>query len=167
MDAVVETDYGQFTVLQGDVHFDGDADRFFAGQINGWVGAGVVGALHVVLARRSGGSAVRIELWEDEPPQGGWEDVVEVSTTFHGDEAIEWETWAGVSVGAIAVPPATYRVRVSAHGRDDGRDGEFAEGIVDRYLMQLWPAAAAPDQIIRTSSADADYWNSTWGNRRR
>ncbi len=167
MDAVVVTDYGQFTVLQGDAHFDGDADRFFAGQINGWVGAGVDGALHIVLARRSGGSAVRIELWDDEPPQRGWDDVVEVSTTFYGDEPVGWETWAGVSVGAIAVPPASYRVRVSAQGRDAGRDGEFAEGVVDRYLMQFWPAAAAPDQILQTLSADADYWNRAWGSRRQ
>lgn len=105
-------------------------------------------------------------LWEDEPPQRGWEDVVEVSTTFLGAEPVGWETWAGVSVGVLEVPAGTYRARVSARGRDAGRGDEFAEGVVDGYLMQLWPAAAAPAEIVATSSADADYWNSAWGNRR-
>ncbi|MFK4805374.1 hypothetical protein ACI3KX_05880 [Microbacterium sp. ZW CA_36] len=43
LDKVVRTDYGQFTILQGADGFDGDANRFFADQANGWVGAAVPG----------------------------------------------------------------------------------------------------------------------------
>jgi hypothetical protein len=166
MDSVLFTDYGEFTVLQGRESFDGNAERFFADQINGWVGAGVPGVIHVVMARRSGGSGIRIELWENEPPPGNWEDVVEVSATFQPGEPIGWQTWAGDSAGTILIPPRSYRVRVSAHGRDAGRGDEFADGVVDRYVMQFWPAANAPDEVIKTTSADAKYWHSEWGSRR-
>lgn len=165
MDAVVSTDYGQFTVTAGD-SFDGDADRFFAGQANGWVGAAALGVLHVVLARRSGGSAVRIELWEQEPAPSEAEDVVEVSAAFPEGERIRWETWASASTGELALPPGSYRVRASARGRDAGRDGEFADTVVDSYLLQFWPAPPVADAVLRTLSSDAEYWNASWGQRR-
>jgi hypothetical protein len=37
---------------------------------------------------------------------------------------------------------------------------------VDRYLMELWPGPFRPDAIIRSVSADADYWHREVGNRR-
>lgn len=167
MDTVVSTDYGQFTLVQGGESFDGDADRFFAGQVNGWVGAGVPGVVHIVLARRSGGSEVRIERWEEEPPLDDWEDVVEVSTVFRPNSPIGWETWAGESAGSLPIPSGSYRVRVSAEGRDAGTNGEFTDGVVDRYLIQLRLAPRALDEVLRVSSADASYWNEVWGRRRK
>jgi hypothetical protein len=38
---------------------------------------------------------------------------------------------------------------------------------VDAYLLQLWPAASAPDAILRVGSQDAEYWHREWGGRRR
>jgi hypothetical protein len=165
MDAVVMTDYGQFTVTQTSM-WDGDADRFFAGQVNGWVAAAVPGVVHVVMARRSGGSGVRVELWEREPSPSDWDDVVEVSAAFRDGDAVLWEGWGGMSGGGLALPAGSYRVRVSAQGRDAGNADEFAEGVVDRYLLQFWPAPAAPDEVLRTLSTDAEYWNGAWGQRR-
>jgi hypothetical protein len=40
--------------------FDGDADRFFGGQENGLVGAAAPTGVYLNLARRSGGSRLRI-----------------------------------------------------------------------------------------------------------
>lgn len=163
-DEVVRTDYGQFTIFEGDDGFDGDANRFFAGQANGWVGAAVPGVVHVVLARRSGGSGVRVELHENEPDLDDEEDIVEVSLTVRGG-GLRWETWAAESSGTLKVPPGPYRVRVSASGRDAGQAGEFADGIVDSYVMQLWHAAPGADRIVRVGSRDAAYWHAEWGGR--
>jgi hypothetical protein len=165
LDEVVHTDYGQLTLLQGDEGFDGDADRFFAGQNNGWVGAAVDGVVHVVLGRRSGGSAVRIERHEVAPPLGDWEDVVEVSFSV-ADGPVGWEGWAGEPNGVLDVPAGDYRIRVSARGRDAGHAGEFVDGVVDSYLIELWPDVRRADEIIRATSEDAAYWHSSWGSRR-
>lgn len=167
-DRVVRTDYGQLDFIWGDdFGFDGDFDRFFRGQVNGLAGAASDEGLYVNLARRSGGSPVQVVLLDTEPPtQDGWEDVVEVSISVPPDSEPRWSTWAGQESGDLPIPCGTYRGRVHARGRDAGRDGEFADGPVDWYLVELWPAPAAPDAILRETSADATYWHREIGSRR-
>ncbi len=164
---VVYTDYGQLTLEWGEEIWDGDADRFFKDQQNGLVGAAVPDNVMIMLARRSGGSAVRIVLEASEPEASAeWEDVVEASFDLPPGRAMRWSTWAGESGASLAVPPGQYRLRVSAAGRDAGAQDEFADEVVDRYLIELWPAPVAPDAVLRVGSDDASYWHQTWGSRR-
>ncbi len=171
MDEIVYTDYGQFDLVWSDgAGFDGDFDRFFAGQVNGLVGAADARGVYVNLARRSGGSRVRIVLLDAEPPlpAAHHEDVVEVPLMVPDGSDVRWESWAGETSGCLGdLTPGTYRMRVSAHGRDAGRDDEFAEGVVDEYLLQLWPRDGKADQILRVGSEDARYWHREIGGRRR
>ena len=169
-DEVVQTDYGQFDLTwdQGE-GFDGESDKFFAGQANGLVGAATSGGLYINLARRSGGSSVRIDLLEAPPPStanGEWEDVVEVSTVVPADAGPQWSTWAGEDSGPLNLPPGTYRVRISARGRDAGANDEFADGVVDHYLLEFWESPAEPDEIVVTTSENAAYWHREWGSNR-
>jgi hypothetical protein len=167
LNQVVYTDYGQLTLEWGEEIWDGDADRFFKDQQNGLVGAAVPDNVVIRLARRSGGSAVRIVLEASEPGATvEWEDVVEASFDLPPGRAMRWLTWAGESGGSLAVPPGQYRLRVSAAGRDAGAQDEFADEVVDRYLVELWPAPAAPDAVLRVGSDDARYGHQTWGSRR-
>jgi hypothetical protein len=71
LDDVVHTDYGQFDLVWSGFGFDGDFDRFFRGQANGLVGAASGDGVYINLARRSGGSRVRIALADSEPPLPG------------------------------------------------------------------------------------------------
>jgi hypothetical protein len=170
LDDIIDTDYGQFDIVWGDdIGFDGDSDRYFAGQVNGLVGGAHHGGVYIHLARRSGGSPVRIVLADSGPnePDDSWEDVVEVSIEVSPGEQVRWQSWAGETGGALeGIRPGTYRLRVSARDRDAGHDGEFADGPVDAYLLQLWPAPSEPDGILRVGSNDAEYWHREWGNRR-
>lgn len=59
-----------------------------------------------------------------------------------------------------------YRIRVSARGRDAGRHGELEDDGVDHYRIDFWPAPTQPDDIVRSSSDDAQYWPDTVGSRR-
>lgn len=59
-----------------------------------------------------------------------------------------------------------YRVRISGRDRDRGHEHEAAEQPVDAYLVQLWPAPAAPDAILAVGSEDAEYWHRSVGGRR-
>lgn len=168
LDQVIQTDYGQLDLSWGeDGFFDGDFGRSYQGQINGLVGAANPYGVHVNLARRSGGSPVRVVLLDAAPESDDeqWEDVVEVSIAIpEGDEMV-WSTWAGENTGPIDIPPGSYRLRVSAKGRDEGHLGEFAEGTVDEYLLQLWPAPWQPDAILRIGSESAKYWPQEVGSR--
>jgi hypothetical protein len=169
LDEVIETDYGQFDLAYSeDAGFDGDHERYFSGQVNGLVGAADPSGVYVNLARRSGGSHVRIVLRlqpaEEDP---AWEDVVEVSTTIPPPGSMGWLSWAGESGGELPlVAPGDYRMRVSARGRDVAARDEFAEGVVDNYLIELWPAPFSSDAVVRVGSANARYWHEECGSRR-
>lgn len=168
LDQIIYTDYGQFDLSWNeDGVFDGDFDRSFQGQVNGLAGAANPNGVYVNLARRSGGSPIRMVLLDAAPgsDDGQWEDVVEVSITLPEGYEMIWSTW-GENTGSIDIPPGSYRLRVSAKGRDEGHMGEFAEGTVDEYLLQLWPAPRQPDAILRVGSESANYWHQEVGNRR-
>lgn len=170
LDRVISTDYGQFDLgWAEDFGFDGDFDRFFAGQLNGLVGAADRSGVYLHFARQFGGSPVRCELLDAAPgaPDAQWEDVVEVSVQVPDGATPRWSSWAGEEEGALAIPSGTYRLRVSARGRDAGHDmGVDHDDPLDRYLLELWPAPMAPDAILRVTSADARYWHAELGGRR-
>ncbi len=170
MDEMVYTDYGQFDLVwDPEGGFDGDYDRFFDGQINGLVGAADSGGVYINLAKRFGGSSVQIVLVDAAPPLASDEygDVVEVSCTVADEETPEWMSWAGQTSGWLeGLAPGTYRLRVSAQGRDEVRQQEGSDDIVDRYLLEFWPSPWAEDSIIRVRSDDARYWHDEIGGRR-
>jgi hypothetical protein len=170
MDEVVETDYGQFDIAwDGDIGFDGEVERYFAGQVNGLVGAAHAGGVYLHFGRRSGGSAVRIVMTETAPgdPDELWEDVVEVSIEVPAGAEVGWASWAGETGGELdGIAGGSYRLRVSARGRDVARDDEFADELLDAYLLELWPDPRRPDAILRVGSQDAEYWHREWGGRR-
>jgi hypothetical protein len=170
LNQVVHTDYGQFDIVWADdIGFDGSWDRFFDGQVNGLVGAASGSGVYLNLARRSGGSRVRLTVHESEPPvlPETYEDVVEVPVQLPHDAEVRWSSWAGESSGSLGrVEGGSYRLRVSAQGRDAGREDELEEGVVDEYELELWPAEPAPDAIVRVGSQDAAYWHREVGNRR-
>lgn len=169
LDHVVLTDYGQFDLIWADSGgFDGYWERFFAGQVNGLVGASDARGVYVNLARRSGGSPVRIVLLDAAPADedASWEDVVEVSFTLPEGREMRWCSWAGGTYGELnGIPSGSYRLRVSARGRDEGHDNEFSEEPVDAYLLQLWPAPAQSDVVLRIGSENARYWHREVGQR--
>lgn len=169
LDETINTDYGQFDITWDDSFgFDGDLDRVFSGQVNGLVGAAYPGGVYINLARRSGGSPVRIELCDEEPnDEPAYQDVVEVSLEIPSGAQVRWMSWASDSSGELTdIPAGSYRLRVCGKDRDAGQAGEFEEGPVDAYLAQLWPATPEPDSIVRVGSADAEYWHREVGSRR-
>ena len=170
LDDVIHTDYGQFDLVWAEGGgFDGNWDRFFEGQVNGLVGAADDHGVYINLGRRSGGSRIRIVLVDREPPlpPPSFEDVVEVSVIIPDGTTVAWWSWAGERSGKMpGLAPGTYRMRVSGHGRDAGRQNELAEEVVDEYLLELWPSSAAPDTIVRVGSEDAKYWHREIGGRR-
>lgn len=169
-DLVVHTDYGHVDLLWSrEDGFDGVWQKYFAGQVNGLVGAAEPGGVFFHLGRRSGGSAVRIALHDRMPDADpSWEDVVEVSTVVSPGSAPRWVSWAGETGGTLdRLPAGTYRLRVSAVGRDAGHADEWAPRIVDSYLLEFWPEQTVrPDEIVRVGSADAAYWHHEWGEGR-
>jgi hypothetical protein len=90
-----------------------------------------------------------------------------VSITVPEADIVRWCSWDSQNWRDIdGLGVGTYRMRVSARGRDAGANGEQAEEPVDFYLAQLWLAPEEPDAVLRVGSGDAAYWHAEVGGRR-
>jgi hypothetical protein len=117
------------------------------GQANGLCGAAVSGLLFLTTGLHTGHTRVTVEMLDASAPVGDvWEDVVEAS--FRPATAkVALVQWAGEASWPLPLAPIDYRVRYSATGMDwaRGRDTLLAgEPLLDRYLLQFWPAPSGP-----------------------
>jgi hypothetical protein len=128
-----------------------------------------------------GDVGLRVVLAEEAPPVGAeWEDVVEVPFLSRAP-GVGVAPWKGDFVCTLRLPPTPHRVRYSARGMDAGHDVDLVERdepVVDTYELAFWPAAPAPEAIVRQDSRQAAYWHearnpetaealrirSTWGD---
>jgi len=161
-DREIHVHYGQFYV-------ESRTDSFFelteslGGQANGLCGAAVPGLLYLITGLHTGSTRITIEVLDAPAPIGNeWQDVVEAS--FRPATAkvalVEWGYGASWPLPLI---PIDYRVRYSASGMDPARERDTllaGEPLLDRYLLQLWPAPPAPDAVIRETSECAAYWHA-------
>ncbi len=136
-------------------------DEAFAGQRAGLCGAAVPGALFLCTGLHTGAVGFTVEVHHQQPPlDPAWEDVVEVS--FHPVSEHSFLTqWAGEASWELDLQEGTdYRVRYCAQGMDQAREQDVRlddEPLLDRYLLQFWPAPPEPDRIVRQSSQVAAY----------
>ncbi|NGN63730.1 hypothetical protein G5C51_07380 [Streptomyces sp. A7024] len=160
-DGVLEVAYGQFYVeSRTDV---GELEETRAGQRNGLCGAAVPGHLFLTTGLHTGGVGLAVEVHDHEPPlDDTWDEIVEAS--FHPASAsTSVVPWGDGPLCRIPLAEADHRVRYCARAMDEARERELEileeDIIVDRYLLQFWPAPSAPDAIIKQTSRSAAYWH--------
>lgn len=120
---------------------------------NGLVGV-VPGLAVVVTGTQFGNVTISVQAGESDPglDTGPWDEVTEISLTGQG---------LGITSGGQGpdefqnlTPPGTsgHRVRVHARGRDAGAAQDVVDGApVEEHLIQIWPAAPAPDTIRKST----------------
>ncbi len=140
--------------------FDADAygdalDAAWADGSNGLCGAGVPGVLELQTGTHTGWLPFRVELHDTAPPvDGSWEEVVEVP--FTADSGQLALAGLGGDFVEFPLPPRDYRVRYCIRGLDAA---DTVEQPPDEYLLQFWPAAAAPGRIVKQTAQRAAYWH--------
>jgi hypothetical protein len=164
-EGLVNTAYMQLYLTTGQVEAP-LPDSAFVGQVNGLSGAAIPGALFLVTATHTGEIPVRIVLLDDEPAPGDWEEIVDVSFV-PSDRHTAFSGWAENPSATFDLPAASYRVRWSGRGMDAAHDATATgeNPALDAYELALWPAAVAPDGIVRRTSAAAGYWHDKGFNR--
>lgn len=131
------------------------------GQQNGLLGAQIPHQLSMVTGLHTGEVPFKVEWHPAEPAvDDSWEDVVEASVEFTEDDALlsSFEEFVGIEL------PATgwYRARYCGSGMDEGRELDTPdedEEAPDRYLLQVWLAPHAPDEVKVLGSQNAEYWH--------
>lgn len=152
--------YGQIYVESGEEY--ADLGECFAGQRNGLCGAAVPGKLFLITGLHTGKVGFTVELHDSMPSvEYSAEEVVEAPYRPIGEAKLV--TWGGSGGGPWSLelePQTDYRVRYSAWGMDEGHQAGPPmddEPLVDRYLLQFWPARPAPDRVVRATSKQAAY----------
>ncbi|MEV5647140.1 hypothetical protein AB0L57_02715 [Nocardia sp. NPDC052254] len=135
----------------------------FAGQGSGLCGAAVPGKLFLLTGLHTGKVGFTVEVHDQAPSlDPAWEDVVEVSFYPVSDRS-SLVQWAGEAHWELDLEEGLdYRVRYCAQGMDQAREKDVRLGdepVMDRYLLQFWPAEPAPDRVVRQSSQAAAYWH--------
>lgn len=158
---VVGVHYAQIYVISDPEKFIDGFEKASDGQANGICQAATPGLLYLVTGLHTGEVGFTVEVHEERPPvPDGWEDVVEASfRPLTGD--VKLSEWGAEEEYPLPLPVADYRVRYCATGMDEGAEEPDTDDVVDRYLLQFWPAGPAPDEIVRQGSAHAAYWHST------
>jgi hypothetical protein len=140
---------------------DWDPDREFGqpdpGGASGLVGV-APGVAVVITGTQFGNVSVGVQGGESYPglDTALWDEVVEVSVVSGpgGQGLCVTSGGDGPEEFLQVTPPgaASYRVRVHARGRDLGADVDVVEDEpVEEHLVQIWPAAATPEVIHKTT----------------
>jgi hypothetical protein len=132
-----------------------------------WTGNGLVEAdpdgdgARILCGQEIGTILVTAQLWDAAPTPDidGWQDVAEVSTAWRSAFMDFGTTDEGDNPACrLDLPgPGDYRIRVHGTNRDDG-DPRTAADPIEHYLIQVWPAPAAPPVIHKAASAYGARW---------
>ncbi|MFF8655885.1 hypothetical protein [Streptomyces huasconensis] len=157
--------YGQFYVVSDPENPCGEASYSpRAGQMTGLCGAAVPGYLFLTSGLHTGPIGCTVELHGTEPepePDESWEEITEVSFRPVTPE-VSLELWAGEGSFPLALDMVDHRVRHCVSGMSEAveRELECLDGLViERHLLQFWPAPPAPDRLIKQTSTGAAYWH--------
>lgn len=150
------TDYSQVEVHPG---IDGEV----VGPVDLGLANDEFGPVIATIPRQSGEITVRVEVHDDEPPVHSAADAAAEWSARSGT-GVAVSGWAGESLLAIPVAAGVdVRVRWSVLDGQAGSDwfrspDRDAEQPVERYLLQVWPAAPAPARTVVASTPWSQYW---------
>lgn len=162
LDGEVHVHYGQIYVVSDPESVGPDMLEAFVGQSVGLCGAAIPGALWLTTGLHTGNVGFTVEVRSAAPPlDPAWEDVVEVSFRPVSPRSMLMQ-WAGEACWELDLKEIDYRVRYCAQGMDQARQQDTRLGdepLLDRYLLQFWPAPPEPDRIVRQTTEIAAYWH--------
>lgn len=145
--------YSQFYVWSGTDGSGGQSTSPRGGQV----------MLDLTTGLHTGNVRVTVEVLDAPVPVGDeWEDVVEVSFRPTSEQVFLVQ-WAGEASWPLSLDWIDYRVRYCATGMARAREVDTrlaGEPLLDRYLLQFWPAPAAADAVIRETTEIAAYWHA-------
>lgn len=151
-------DYGFVYLDSGVGGWDEEIDQR-AGQRNGLAGAAQPGFVMLMTGTSVGDVPLRVELYRKAPPlDERWDEIVEVSVDLRS-RRLEVTSFDRELDARKLRQNGPHRLRYSALRFEDDQQRRDDEVALDRYLVQLWPAAMAPDAIVKQTSERAVYWH--------
>ncbi len=157
----LDVHYGFVDLIPADREVEDDLLEARGGQVNGLCGAESPGVLRMTTGLHTGTVPFDVEVLDTEPPVADeWQDVVEVSLT--APQCDYWLTTFDDGADLVLPVATSYRARYCATGMDEAKQGGVRmpdDPVIDRYLLQLWPASPRGDAVLRQTSQIAAYWH--------
>ncbi|MFI5589092.1 hypothetical protein ACIA5G_28825 [Amycolatopsis sp. NPDC051758] len=141
IDDSIVVEYGQFLVQESGMLRPAGVLPVPRGP---WVAVGGPGGLLLHSAATDHHPAVRLELWDEEPPAdgGAWDSVLDLACELDSGVRL-LSIMAAMTPMVLPLPrPGSYHARVHSGDREEaGRldEATFARA-VERWLIQFWPA---------------------------
>jgi hypothetical protein len=161
-DGHLHVHYGQAYVFSDQVGDTADMEACFRGQSNGLLGAAHDGMLWLTTGLHTGFVEFSAELVAAEPRvENSWEECVEAAFAPNSRH-VQLFDWDRTLMCEIPLSEEHYRVRYVARGMDLGHETDTVlaeEKPVDAYQLWFWPAGAAPDRVLKTTSEMGRYWH--------
>lgn len=146
---VVEPDYFQFYARLAGAELASDQVSPAGYRDRLWTNGQFV---YIGTSRKFGAMTLTVEVQQHRAPSPGadWQHVAEVSLgSGHRLEVLSWDS--DVPAMTCDLPLRAFRLRVLwqglVQGRFEGLDENFESD--ERVLIQMWPAAEAPSQVLR------------------
>ncbi|MFF9090755.1 DUF6924 domain-containing protein [Streptomyces sp. NPDC014991] len=109
-----------------------------------------------------GYARVTVEIRDEQPALDieSWDDVLDISADFIRGQAFVASYDKAFTTNLAFDGPGTYRIRTHARGRADAKDAALprkprpskTSPPLETYLVQVWKAPTAPEQIHKSSS---------------
>ena len=164
-DGRLSVHYGQaYIVPPGEYWID--LEDSFRGQVNGLCGAASPHSLFLITGLHTGKVGFTLDVLDKEPAlDNSWEEIVEVPFVAQATKYM-LQDWDGKQVCAVPLLPGNYRARYCARNMDLGHEVDtLVEGEpIDFYYLAFWPAAIAPDVVLKQTSESAAYWHQYANN---
>lgn len=160
-EGTVPVEYGQaYLHLQGTADYSGEVRK---GQVNGLLGAAVPTALFLTFGLQTGEVKLTIRIADTQPPlDDRWEEAVEASFTMPASAVLGLADWDGELWHPVPLAPGNYRVRYTALRFGEAENAPTPDDDADpieQYEVVFWPAAIAPDAILKVTRRAAKYWH--------
>lgn len=155
--------YRQFYVESRDDGIFEEPSLASGGQVNGLCGAAVPGFLFLTTGLHTGNVKLTVELLD--APRRSATSGRTSSRCRSGPSPARCPCCSGRANG-LATGSRTDRLpgavlRACGMGQAQEQDNRFGDDpLLDRYLLQLWPAPEGPDEVLRQTSASAGYWHN-------
>ena len=157
--------YGQFYFFTNK-DWNGDLRASFSEQNNGLCGVTNKGSVFFITGLHTGSITLSIDFYETEPEIDFSQDEIVEASFSVGNDAAWLEAWGGELKKELNLPIGDYKIRYYA--KDFGlaeEHGDYEEGNIEFYKIDIWPSKIAEDKIIKITSEMAKYWHNELGKQ--
>lgn len=141
------------------------SNEIYEDELNGLFGGAIPGGAVIKVGIHTGKVPITVELAETAPPlDESWEEIVEAPCVITGSPVYLHPCIDTISAELPHLPEGVYRARFCAV-RFGMNEKNLGEDCGEHYALFLWLDDPRPDEIVKQTSSQANYWHRVVAKR--